>query len=423
MSSISSSSRSSFSSAEPSTPHSAHLPSPFGPSSSYSSATPPGSLRDYTASLKSRHALGMAQAMKSIPLEPYCRGSDPHQSQADDNPFDLLYSPTPKPRSMPHATEFGALRPQTTSTSAQVLADSFERRARRNSDGVGLGRIKSPHQDMDMEVDMVGRGINVDTDLDLGMDMDSDIDIELSPTKQQGSTGVIPFTRSDSYHLDSTPMGSDSSFEASAPGDYFRVYGHESVPPHTNCSDSDYSPFGLSPYLRDSPQIPPPFVSSASGSSSMTKSDSSPLARQAPVTDGFFEPASHRSSIMSTSTTSSTITASSRTSTNTVTPLGSSLSTATLASAQILPVTVAKAARPSLLRPRPRPHPYDTAMANGSGASGGRQRETSGGSNRSVNVSREEEQQMKEDGRSYSEIMVAMAGLQCQRGRGVQSRS
>lgn len=73
--------------------------------------------------------------------------------------------------------------------------------------------------------------------------------------------------------------------------------------------------------------------------------------------------------------------------------------------------TLTSTSRPSLLRPRPRAHPYPAEEKVG----GGRQREVSGGRGTGEMLEVEEEEWMA--GRSMSEMMVAQAGIRCQKGR------
>lgn len=154
----------------------------------------------------------------------------------------------------------------------------------------------------------------------------------------------------------STPT-SEASFEVGGEEERDRMYG-------------DYSPFDLSAYMESA--------------------QASPIASP-------FESVDHRASILSQSTITSTI------SSATVTSQSSS-STVT---AQLGVANPARLSRPSLMRPRPRAHPYDS----------GRQRESSGGSARSISFTKEEDE-MRADGRSVSEVMVALAGFSCQRTRG-----
>lgn len=335
MSSFSRSSISSTSSYGPSTPYSS---SPY-PSSddAHSVTTPPGSLRDYSASLKARHTLGMAAAMKSIPLERPTRAYDP--MGIDNNPFDTLFSPTPS-KTIERSGTFGILVPEG------------------------------------------------------GVDA-----MEAAPVERRESSGLPPFRpalinfRRQTSGSSHTPesASTEDSFEAGGPEDYFRVYGRGA-----------YSSFDSSAYVKPESQPVSPYGPPLSPS----------FYSPAPNTP-YDAPLPNRVSTLSAQSSCSRNTMTSLESTDTITSLSSSTSTSTI-TATLGVAGTARVSRPSLLRPKPRAHPYDSPAGTG-----GRQRESSGGG-RAMSYG-EEEENMRQDGRSVSEVMVAMAGLRCQRGRAMRA--
>jgi hypothetical protein len=321
--------------------------------------TPPGTLKDYSRSLKARHTLGMAAAMKLLPIDRVPRSRSMYD--LDDNPFDRLYSLSPT--GLPRSDTFGSL------------------------------------------------------DAHLEQDNDKDEGRMLSHTPAAGEApwrpSLIQFARKESSTSTPGSFSSEASFEGGSAADHLRVYGDHrpaSVTTPADVRDSgmeDDSPFSLSAYLQPSPAV--------SGNSYSYSPDMPGPA-----------PNHNRMSVASTMTTSSTI------STDTYRSTASN-ATVTITSAQ-----VAKVKRPSMLRPRPRAHdyhPYDherNRMYDDDPAymPSFDNHQVSGQGSLDVDVNMAvpaadargmsfstEKREMVADGRSMSEVMVAMAGLRCQRGR------
>lgn len=333
--SYSSTSASSTSSFGPSTPNMQCDSDYDTPSTAGGLITPPGTLKDYYRSLKARHTLGMAAAMKSLPIDRAPRSQSMHD--LDDNPFDRLYihSPTGLPRS----DTFGSL----------------------------AGHLARADQCAGNDVDMLSRTESRDVEV-------------AAPWRPS----LLQFSRkgSDSAH---GSYSSESSFEGGSAGDHLRVYGRPDPAP----VDDDDSPFSLSAYLQPSPAL---FVEPIQP---FSHTDT-----KAHVGSDANMQIDHRMSVASTMTTSS---------------VASSSTIMSASSAGTVTIGSAHAKRPSMLRPRPRAHPYEIPYEQ----EGGMAFEPTGasaGDGRGMSFSTEK-QEMADDGRSVSEVMIAMAGLRCQRGR------
>lgn len=295
----------------------------------------------------------------------------------DDNPFDRLYSLSPT--GLPRSDTFGSL--------AAHLEDDTgrDRQLEHEAEAKMLSHAPAPN----------------------------------SSSEAPWRPSLLQFARKESAASTPGSYSSEASFEGGSAADHLRVYGADTP------GDEDDSPFSLSAYLQPSPAL---FQSADPYSPEITvpaPASASALAKN------------NRISVASTMTTSSfTSTASS----STIMSAASS-GTVTIASAQ-----VAKVKRPSMLRPRPRPHPYEyeyeheysgeqqdgsgyaPAMADSSAPGApvrpARSRQASHHNTNQVLAAdargmsfSTEKQEMVEDGRSMSEVMVAMAGLRCQRGR------
>jgi hypothetical protein len=199
-------------------------------------------------------------------------------------------------------------------------------------------------------------------------------DLDMPPFRP----ALIDFHRKSGTTATPGSVSSEASFEGAGPGDYFRMYG--------------YSPIDLSAYVDDTHHPSQTYFTP-------------PSADVGPES-----PLEHPSTRMSVLSCASESTIRSASSGNTLTSLPSSSNSPT--AAHIGVAGVARMSRPTLLRPRPRKRPYETTGS-------ARQRETSSGAARGISFG-EEQAEMREDGRSISEVMVAMAGLRCQRGRAVR---
>ncbi|KAI9633212.1 uncharacterized protein MKK02DRAFT_39192 [Dioszegia hungarica] len=356
-------SRSSFGSSSasshgPSTPYSSssrRLPSDSSYSSSSSTdTTPPGSLREYSASLKASHTMGMAQAMKSMPLE---RG--PRSCDATANPFDALFtSPSPSPMPRPALHERNT-REEYMQVDQEVDGEGYEYEY---EEGEYEG---DDYQEDDCE----GEEAEGSAGRRRRMSVDDTYDPRFRPS-------LINFHRQNSDNATPGSVSSESSFEGGKSEDYRRMYG-----------PGIHSPSDLAMFARNRDVQTPPAISQST-SEIPTPTQSQPYSP--------YDPA-ERSSVFSTL---SSATMTSISSTDTIT----SLPSPTLA-AQIGVAGTGRMSRPSLLRPRPRPRPYE--MEGARPAAGSR-----------MHSFGQDEEEMRQDGRSVSEVMVAMAGLRCQRGRG-----
>lgn len=326
--------------------------------------------------------------MKSLPLERVMNGR--RYSGDDDNPFDLLYSPSAKIR---RSDTFGMLA----------------------SDGPA-GRKE--HGVMDA---MAYRE-------------------PADETENKWKPSLIKFQRQESERSScssssSTPgsTGSEASFEGGAPEDYLRVYGPESRSHAVNPPQD--SPFSISSYLQPSPLFHRPPIPQALAASAYipnghdgtsTNVDAPSLYTPPPSGSGLkVEYRLSAASTLTASSTSSTLSALSTASDSTITSLTSIHTSQT--------AQTARSARPSLVRPRPRAHPYDPSVPASGSASGPstgpgagygiggptRTRENSGGDGRGMSFGMER-QSMRDAGRTVSEEMMAMAGLRCQKGRSVK---
>lgn len=224
------------------------------------------------------------------------------------------------------------------------------------------------------------REMMVDEEEGINARRSTDIQMDMPPFRP----ALIDFHRKSDATATPGSVDSEASFEGAAPGDYFRMYGYSPV------DLSTYTDVH-SPYFRSTFQPPP---STNIGPDSPLDHPSTRISTISTATDATI------TSISSGKTISSLPSYPSSSTTSTLnSPIASHVSVAGLA----------RMSRPSLLRPRPRKRPYETG--------GVRQRETSGA--RGISFG-EERTEMQDDGRSVSEVMVAMAGLRCQRGRAVR---
>lgn len=317
----------------------------------------------------------MAHVMATLPLERPPRRYDP--AAADDNPFDLLYEISP------------------------LIRQGHER-----IDKFGKGVYS--------ENPVMRRAeLSESRDRKEAMKNESENVASIGKVNKSIRPALLCFHKSQSSEMSRggslDTMDSEASFEAAGGDDYFRMYGTAGSENNTasgsgngnarGCGSRSSSNTRITSSISPKTRIPQPSPNDTAYFADQYQSLGIPPSEylySSPTYEA-------RSSVISTQSDISTITAHS---TNTVNAASVPMTSAGSSSSKS--GCHSNLSRPSLNRPRPRAHPYEPNNGN-------RSREVSGGSARGISFNDEED--LKNQGRTMSEVMVAMAGLRCQKGR------